>query len=243
MSTSPDELFRSHFADINSSIAARLDKALDEFLGASLIPSQLFDDITTTNGPAGQKASKMTRELMRGISNCKNGEERLEVICKILLKLEDEKLKEIVADIRSRIGTGSTGASGGGGGVSHPKTKAQAVDITKLRKAIENVINTWYGSLNRLPAASVKDFAYSLFSKKVISDSVCSDPTIDKILGEFKASLGFTRTVQEFESSCTKLLESMSSVGGSYHVAGAALKDDLIDAVQKDCNYSFNISM
>uniref|UniRef100_A0A1X7TPN4 Uncharacterized protein n=1 Tax=Amphimedon queenslandica TaxID=400682 RepID=A0A1X7TPN4_AMPQE len=121
--------------------------------------------------------------------------------------------------------------------------EAQAVDVTKLRKAVENAINSQYRSLNRLPAASVKDFAYSLFSKKVISESVCSDPTIDKILGEFKASLGFTRTIQEFESSCTKLLQSMSSVGGSYHAAGAALKDDLIDAVQKDCKYSFNISM
>ena len=97
--TGPDELFRSYFADINSSIAARLDKALNEFMGAALIPSQLYDDISTTNGPAGGKAAKITRELMRGIGNCKNGEERLEVICKILLKLEDEKLKEIVADI------------------------------------------------------------------------------------------------------------------------------------------------
>ena len=127
--------------------------------------------------------------------------------------------------------------------MSHAKREAQPVDITKLRKAIENVINSQYGSLNRLPGASVKDFAYSLFSKKLISESVRSDPTIDKILGEFKASLQFTRKVQEFEGSCTKLLQSMSSVGGSYHAAGAALKDDLIDAVQKDCNYSFNISM
>ena len=107
--------------------------------------------------------------------------------------------------------------------VLHPEAaEAQTVDITKLRKAVENVINSQYGSLNRLPAESVKDFDYSLYAQRLISESVCDDPTINKILREFKASLQFTRKVQEFEGSCTKLLQSMSSVGGSYHAAGAA---------------------
>ena len=128
--------------------------------------------------------------------------------------------------------------------MSHPEGYSPAeVDIEKLRKAIDNVIIRQYASLTKLPAASLKTFANSLFSSKVISEAVQSEPTFDKILGEFKATLRFTRKVKELEASCNKLLQAMSSVGGSYHLAADALKDDWIEAVKNDCQYSFNISL
>ena len=76
---------------------------MDEFYGALLIPEVLYDDVSTMSGPANQKASKITRELMRGIENSKSQTERLEKICQIFLKLEDEKLKEIVKEISERM--------------------------------------------------------------------------------------------------------------------------------------------
>ena len=76
---------------------------MDEFYGASLIPEVLYDDVSTMNGSANQKASKVTRELMRGIENSKSQTDRLEKICQIFLKLEDEKLKEIVKEISEGI--------------------------------------------------------------------------------------------------------------------------------------------
>ena len=49
--------------------------------------------------PDSQKSAIVTAELLRGIQNGNNPNERLEKICAIFLKLEDEKLKEFAQKI------------------------------------------------------------------------------------------------------------------------------------------------
>lgn len=49
--------------------------------------------------PNSHKSALVTTELLRGLKDSSNPDERLEEICKIFLKLEDEKLKEIVENI------------------------------------------------------------------------------------------------------------------------------------------------
>ena len=102
LQSDPAAIFRSHFADIKDSIAARLDKALDEFYTASLIPQVLYDDVMSMGGPNSGKAARITQELQRKIRDSPNPSERLEEVCQILLKLEDEKLNRIVEDISER---------------------------------------------------------------------------------------------------------------------------------------------
>ena len=81
-------------------------------------------------GPNSGKAAKITQELQRKIRDSPNPAERLEEVCQILLKLEDEKLNRIVEDISERqdkylyiycfLATGSkTGRSTQGGIVHH----------------------------------------------------------------------------------------------------------------------------
>ena len=102
LQSEPAAIFRSHFADIKDSIAARLDKASDEFYTASLIPQVLYDDVMSMGGPNNGKAAKIMQELQRKIQDSPNPAERLEEVCQILSKLEDEKLNRIVEDISER---------------------------------------------------------------------------------------------------------------------------------------------
>ena len=53
-------------------------------------------------GPNSGKAARITQELQRKIRDSPNPSERLEEVCQILLKLEDEKLNRIVEDISER---------------------------------------------------------------------------------------------------------------------------------------------
>ena len=102
LQSDPAAIFRSHFADIKDSIAARLGQALGEFYTASLIPQVLYDDVMSMGGPNNGKAARITQELQRKIRDSSNPAERLEEVCQILLKLEDEKLNRIVEDISER---------------------------------------------------------------------------------------------------------------------------------------------
>ena len=70
---------------------------MNEFLTAKLITQGVYDDITSTNISAYNKASKAVKELQRGIHNSSNPEKRLKETCDILKKLEDELLNKIVA--------------------------------------------------------------------------------------------------------------------------------------------------
>ena len=102
LQSDPAAIFQSNFAAIKDSIAARLDKALGEFYTASLIPQVLYDDVMSMGGPNSGKAARVTQELQRKIRDSPNPSERLEEVCQILLKLEDEKLNRIVEDISER---------------------------------------------------------------------------------------------------------------------------------------------
>ena len=77
----------------------KLDRALDEFLTAKLITQGVYDDITSINTSAYDKASKAVRELQRGISNSPDPEKRLKETCDVLKKLNDELLNKTVAKI------------------------------------------------------------------------------------------------------------------------------------------------
>ena len=70
---------------------------MNEFLTAKLITQGLYDDITSTNISAYNKASKAVRELQRGISDSSNPEKRLKETCDILKKLNGELLNKTVA--------------------------------------------------------------------------------------------------------------------------------------------------
>ena len=96
---SPSNIFQSCFADIIKGVEGKLDRALDEFLTAKLIPQEVYDDITSIDKSAYKKASKAVRELQRGISNSSDPEKRLKETCDVLKKLNDELLNKTVAKI------------------------------------------------------------------------------------------------------------------------------------------------
>uniref|UniRef100_A0A1X7U9J8 Death domain-containing protein n=1 Tax=Amphimedon queenslandica TaxID=400682 RepID=A0A1X7U9J8_AMPQE len=92
--------FQSHFADIQTSIAATLNQALPKFFGAELITQSLYDDVIGMPGiPDNKKSAMVTRQLLGGIQNSRKPNIRLGRICEIFLELGDEKLKEFAESV------------------------------------------------------------------------------------------------------------------------------------------------
>lgn len=100
----PWELFRSHFSDICNAITSTFDRTADDLVTEKLIPLSLYDDVTTTTSYSTyRKGSKIVRELHNQIQSSKDPRQTLLNICQVLLRQDNQKLKDIGADMKSQL--------------------------------------------------------------------------------------------------------------------------------------------
>ena len=69
------------------------------------------------------------------------------------------------------------------------------------------------------------------------------NPSIDKFIMEFKASLSFQKKLPQIQEHCQKFLNSFIAIGGSYAAAAIALHDDWTEAVTSELGFDFNIKI
>ena len=70
-------------------------RILDEFLSKELISVTLIDDVNSTNMSGYEKASKVTRELLKKIQSSNTPQRILDDICHVLSNQDDRELKEL----------------------------------------------------------------------------------------------------------------------------------------------------
>ena len=100
----PWELFRSHFSDICKAITSTFDRTTDDLVTEKLIPLPLYDGVTTTTSYSTyQKGSKIVRELHNRIQSSKDPGQTLLNICQVLLRQDNQKLKDIGGDMKSQL--------------------------------------------------------------------------------------------------------------------------------------------
>ena len=100
----PWELFQSHFSDICEAITSTFDRTTDDLVTEKLIPLPFYDDVTTTTSYSTyQKGSKIVRELHNRIQSSKDPRQTLLNICQVLLRQDNQKLKDIGGDMKSQL--------------------------------------------------------------------------------------------------------------------------------------------
>ena len=108
---------------------------------------------------------------------------------------------------------------------------------------INDVLVSHYADLTSLPMEAVPDLANRLFTIRLINNAVRGNPSIEKFIDEFKASLSFKRTLPEVQEHCQKFLSSFIAVRGSYADAAEALGEDWIEAIRNELGFDFNIDI
>ena len=100
----PWEIFRSNFSDICNAITSTFDRTADDLVTEKLIPLSLYDDIsTTTSYSTYRKGSKIAQELHNQIQSSKDPRQTLLNICQVLLRQDNQILKDIGADMKSQL--------------------------------------------------------------------------------------------------------------------------------------------
>uniref|UniRef100_A0A1X7T913 Uncharacterized protein n=1 Tax=Amphimedon queenslandica TaxID=400682 RepID=A0A1X7T913_AMPQE len=119
---------------------------------------------------------------------------------------------------------------------------ATTVDVKKIKKVINDILQSHYADLTSLPMEAVPELANKLFTLCLINKVVRGNPSIDKIISEFQASLTFQRELSQVQEHCKKFLNSFVEVSGSFAYAAIALHKDWIEAIRNKLeNSDFNI--
>ena len=108
---------------------------------------------------------------------------------------------------------------------------------------IDDVLVSHYADLTSLPIEAVPDLANKLFALRLVNNAVRVNPSMDKFIDEFKASLSFKRKLPKVEEHCQKFLSSFIAVRGSYADAAEALGEDWIEAIRNELGFDFIINI
>ena len=116
------------------------------------------------------------------------------------------------------------------------------VDVKKIKKVINDVLQSHYADLTALPMEAVPELANKLFTLRLINKVVKGNPSTEKFISEFQASLTFQREVSQVQEHCQKFLNSFVEVSGSFAYAANALHKDWTEAIRNKLgNSDFNI--
>ena len=108
---------------------------------------------------------------------------------------------------------------------------------------INDVLVSHYADLTSLPMEAVTDLANKLFTRRLVNNAVRGNPSIDKCIDEFKASLNFKRKLPQVQEHCQKFLSSFIAVSGSYADAAIVLAEDWIEAIRNELGFDFNLDI
>ena len=94
----PSQVFRKNVSLLSNALGRSFNfqRILDDFLSKTLISVALIDDVNSTNHMSGyEKASKVTRELLKKIQSSNTPQRILDDICLVLSNQDDRELKEL----------------------------------------------------------------------------------------------------------------------------------------------------
>ena len=99
---SPSDVFRKHMAKLSDALgtSTNFNRAVDEFFSEELIPLPLVDDVRSTNISAYDKGSKVALELYKQIQSSERPGDVLTVICDVLTRQEDPRIRKIGQSMR-----------------------------------------------------------------------------------------------------------------------------------------------
>ena len=91
----PSGIFQVHSASLCNAIEADHLRIVNSLIAKRLLPSHIRNDITSMNGTAYDKASKIVEKLQAKLNIDQNSDQILRQICDVLGEQEDKTLSNI----------------------------------------------------------------------------------------------------------------------------------------------------
>ena len=101
----PNDLFRTHFADLSDAITPTLTSVTNVLYAKGLISFETYNDILTTKGDSDfVKSSKLVGVLQRQLKTHRDPYQYLVNICHVLSNQQHQRLREITTFILQQLG-------------------------------------------------------------------------------------------------------------------------------------------
>lgn len=112
----------------------------------------------------------------------------------------------------------------------------------RVREILKRVLQEQSADLADLLSGCLSNFATQMYSRKLITDPVYSNPTYKSIMKDFKNGMKF-KTVPELEKHCQLFLDCLSSQGGPVQAAAKAIAQCWKDEINKELDIILNLSV
>ena len=99
----PLEIFRNHISDLSKGFASCLYEITDSLFSERLIGQNVLQSMTTEGQSNYQKASKVVHDLYSQLQSHREPELYVTKICDVLLKQDDQRLKDIANNIKAML--------------------------------------------------------------------------------------------------------------------------------------------
>uniref|UniRef100_A0A1X7SKL5 Uncharacterized protein n=1 Tax=Amphimedon queenslandica TaxID=400682 RepID=A0A1X7SKL5_AMPQE len=117
------------------------------------------------------------------------------------------------------------------------------VDVDQVKKVINSVLVSQFAALSSLPKEAIPKLANELYAVHLINSAVRDNPSVEKFIDEFKASLTFMAEMSDVQEHCLKFLNSFLAVSGSFAIAAKFLYQKWIEAIKTELGIDFIINI
>ena len=108
---------------------------------------------------------------------------------------------------------------------------------------INSVLVSQFAALSSLPKEAIPKLANELYAVHLINSAVRDNPSVEKFIDEFKASLTFMTEMSDVQEHCLNFLNSFVAVSGSFTSAAKFLYQKWIEAIKTELCIDFIINI
>ena len=99
----PSKIFRANMADVSEAIESSLERIADRLFSETLIGQDILQSTTIDSVPKYQKARRIVHELYSQLQTHNEPKQYLTQICNVLLKQDNQRLKDIANSIKDKL--------------------------------------------------------------------------------------------------------------------------------------------
>ena len=127
--------------------------------------------------------------------------------------------------------------------ITEQQTVPLQYDIRKLRQLVVTTINKNYARLSNLIETSLQEVTNEFFQVQLITESVRSKPTSEKLLKEFTSGMEWIDNQSDMEKRCKKFLKVCQKMGGTFLLVSQNFKCEWIEATKQEMGISLSLDL
>ena len=112
----------------------------------------------------------------------------------------------------------------------------------KVHKVLKSVLISHFSDLSNQLSRCLSRVSASMYSKRLISESVRDSPTVYNVIGEFESGMRLASNISKLQEHCQLFLQCLSSEGGPMELAAQKLCQDWMEEVKKQCDISLDLT-